>query len=248
MQYIQEQIATFSPISLKEMDSVALMKRTDTKFLIAKNKIPSVLAEIKEVYQVLEIDKNRLMTYASRYFDTENKSFYYAHHNGKINRIKIRIRQYIESKLTFLEVKQKDAKGNTTKSRIKMNDFEAKLSSKSIQFIKNITDNHFALGTSLSNEFNRITLVNIKNKERVTVDLNLSYVSGSEKKSYQNLAIVEVKQERVNRNSAIVKVLRKHRIFPYNVSKYCIGMISLYEGLKYNRFKPKLLKINKLIA
>ena len=75
------------------------------------------------------------------------------------------------------------------------------------------------------NEFNRITLVNLKDKERVTLDLNLSYKMNEVEKNFDELVIVEVKQERFNRRSEIVKKLKSIQQNPYSISKYCIGMI-----------------------
>ncbi len=98
------------------------------------------------------------------------------------------------------------------------------------------------------NGFNRITLVNMQSNERVTIDFNLTYTLGDVQKTYEGIAIIEVKQERFDRSSAIVKELRNHRQFPYSISKYCIGMVNLYENLKYNQFKRKLIKLNKLTA
>ena len=57
---------------------------------------------------------------------------------------------------------------------------------------------------------------------------------------YENLVIVEVKQPRFNRNSRIVQILKKYRYNPYSISKYCIGIVNLYQHLKYNLFKRKL--------
>jgi len=243
---IKESIASFSSISLEEINSVALMKRTDTKFVISKSQLYEVLEEVKTNYSVLEINKNRVMTYSSLYFDTEDNQFYNHHHNGKNNRTKIRQRKYIESNLCFLEIKQKNGKGETNKSRIKIPDFETNLSQNSIKFIEETTSKEYHLKPSLWNSFNRITLVNIKTKERVTVDLNLSYNIDETNKSYENIVVIEVKQERFNRNSKIVKTLKSLKEHPYSISKYCIGMISLYKDLKYNIFKKKLIKINKL--
>ena len=87
------------------------MKRTDTKFVVSKKMLPVLLETLKEKYRVLEIDNNRVMTYNSLYFDTKDQKFYREHHNGKINRLKVRMRKYVESELFFLEIKQKDHKG-----------------------------------------------------------------------------------------------------------------------------------------
>jgi hypothetical protein len=240
-------IDKYSPISFDEMNIVALMKRTDTKFVINKSQLFLILNNLDAHYRILEIKKDRLMSYSSLYFDTTENKFYNDHHNGKNYRTKIRQRKYIESDLCFLEIKQKNGKGETNKSRIKIKDFELDLSESSKGFIVSTTNQEYNLQPSLWNKFNRITLVNLKNKERVTIDLNLSYKINEVDKNFENLVVVEVKQERFNRNSEIVKTLRSIRHHPYSLSKYCIGMDSLYSDLKYNVFKKKVIKINKII-
>lgn len=245
---VEDIINIMSPTTLEEMDSVALMKRTDTKFVISASKLPALLTEVSDQYRVLEINNKRIMSYSSQYFDTPSKDFYHDHHNGKVNRMKVRIRKYVDSDITFLEIKQKDGKGYTTKSRTKIEDFEDTLSSKSNAFIQNITSNSFELKTSLFNNFDRITLVNKYLNERVTIDLCLSFALNNKIKTFDEIVIIEVKQEGFNRNSPIVKALRNTREHPYSISKYCIGMLQHYQGLKYNQFKKKILKLNKLSA
>jgi hypothetical protein len=243
---IEQNINAFSSISLEQMNEVALMKRTDTKFIVSVSQLIAVLNQIKDDYKILEINENRIMSYASLYFDTSDNKFYNDHHNGKKNRTKIRLRKYLESNLCFLEIKQKNGRGETNKSRIPIADFETSLSKLSKDYINQITLKDYELHPSLWNNFNRITLVNIQTKERVTIDLNLSYKINNTKKSYKKLVVIEVKQERFNRNSKIVKVLKSIRQNPYSISKYCIGMISLYNNIKYNLFKTKLIKINNI--
>jgi len=247
-QNIENVISKFSAISLDDMNSVALMKRTDTKFVINKTQLLSVLKSVEQAYRVLEINTDRVMSYSSLYFDTDDNKFYNDHHNGKNNRTKIRQRKYVESNLCFLEIKQKNGKGETNKSRIPVSDFEVNLSKSSSAFISETTNQVYNLEPSLWNEFNRITLVSLKNKERVTIDLNLSYKINDIEKKFENLVVVEVKQERFNRNSTIVKALKSLRQHPYSISKYCIGMVSLYNDIKYNVFKKKLIKINNITA
>ncbi|MCF6351001.1 MAG: polyphosphate polymerase domain-containing protein [Flavobacteriaceae bacterium] len=239
-------INTFTSISLKEMDQVALMKRVDTKFLIAKKQLIEILELVKKDYDVLEIEGNRLMNYNSLYFDTDLKKFYFDHHNKRVRRTKIRIRKYVESDIYFLEVKQKDIKGNTIKNRIKIDNFETNLSKKSTNFITETTNKDYSLTSTLWNSFKRITLVNKNAKERVTIDLNLSFSLDKNEKRYDNLVIIELKQERYDRNSPIVKILKKYRTHPYSISKYCVGILNLYKNIKHNRFKQKLIKINKI--
>ena len=235
-------------ISLGEMDAVALMKRTDTKFVIPLNKLSGLLNEISNQYCVLEVNKKRIMSYSSQYFDTSEKRFYFDHHNGKTNRLKVRIRKYVDSNIAFLEIKKKDGKGFTTKSRTPIPDFEMSLTTQSNTFIQKTTSQSFQLEPSLYNDFKRITLVSNNLNERVTIDLNLSFTLNECVKTFEKIIIIEVKQEGVNRNSPIVQALRNSREYPFSMSKYCIGVLQHFQGLKYNRFKKKLLTLKKISA
>ena len=245
---LKNHIDSLASISLKEMDAVSLMKRTDTKFVIPLSKLIAILKEVRNIYKVLEIKEDRIMTYSSMYFDTPTTKFYLDHHNGRVNRTKIRIRNYVESDLFFLEIKQKDGKGVTNKNRIAISGFEPILSEVSKDFIKNTTSQEFELAPTLVNKFNRVTLVSIESQERVTIDLGLTFSTEGNSKKFDELVVIELKQERFNRKSAIVKSLHQFGFNPYSMSKYCIGMVSLYEDIKYNAFKKKVRYINKIIA
>ncbi|UAM97300.1 polyphosphate polymerase domain-containing protein [Polaribacter litorisediminis] len=241
-------INRFESISLEGMDAVSLMKRTDTKYTINIHSLDQILNDLKEDYRVLEIKDRRIMNYSSVYFDTSKFKFYFDHHNGRVHRTKIRQRKYVDSDLTFLEIKQKNGKGETNKSRIRIPDFDLDLSQELKDFIFKTTSKKFDLQPSLWNSFKRITLANVKDNERATIDLNLSYSIKDQEKKYHNLVVIEVKQRKFDRKSTVVKVLKKYRYNPYSISKYCIGMVNLYKELKYNLFKQKLIKIDKISA
>ena len=105
-QEISNAIYGFKKITLEEMNAVSLMKRTDTKYIVNVNFLAPILEDLQKEYQVLEIDNRRIMNYSSVYFDTPEFKFYFDHHNGKVNRTKIRQRKYVDSELTFLEIKK----------------------------------------------------------------------------------------------------------------------------------------------
>ena len=94
--------------------------------------------------------------------------------------------------------------------------------------------------------FSRITLVHKKKKERLTLDLDLTFYDENDKGDLQDLVIAEVKQEKTSNSSDFVRIAKEMRIFPMRISKYCISSINLNPDLKYNRFKKKILFINKL--
>ena len=239
-------LSSFDKISLDEMNGVSLMKRVDTKFILAETQLLKVLAKLQKDYRVLEIDNERLMQYSTLYFDTQNKKCFKEHHNGKLNRYKIRMRKYLVSNICFLEVKKKNNLGVTNKTRKQIKDFETILSSDSKEFIYNSQINDSLLEPALYNNFNRITLVNKNHPERVTIDTNLSFKSADKEKIFDNLVVIEIKQEGKRLNTLINKALKLMSILPTNFSKYCLGITNTFDNIKSNRFKEINLKINKL--
>ena len=239
-------LSSFDKISLDEMNGVSLMKRVDTKFILSESQLLKVFSKIQKDYKVLEIDNERLMQYSTLYFDTQNKKCFKEHHNGKLNRYKIRMRKYLVSDLCFLEVKKKNNLGVTNKTRRQIKDFETILSSGSKEFIYNSQINDLLLEPALYNNFNRITLVNKNYPERVTIDTNLSFKSANKEKIFDNLVVIEIKQEGKRLNTVMNKALKLMSILPTNFSKYCLGITNTFDNIKSNRFKEINLKINKL--
>ena len=114
---LKEQLKTFAPIDLKQMDRVKLLRRSDTKYLISKKRVSDLLPSLVRDYFILEIDGNRIASYHTAYLDTPDKKYYKHHHQGRNKRHKVRFRTYVESCLSFLEVKLKH-KEKTNKKRI----------------------------------------------------------------------------------------------------------------------------------
>lgn len=229
------------------MDEVQLMNRTDTKFVMNRSFFNTILPELKDAYRVLNINGNLISHYKTLYFDEPNFAFYLAHHNGKGNRYKVRIRNYVESGLYFFEVKNK-FKGRTDKRRISVSDFETSLGITTSKFLSEILGDDRKVETKLWNNFGRITLVNKEEKERLTLDLNLSFSTEEQELSFDEIVIAELKQENVNRNSLFYRIMKANGIRPNSMSKYCIGAMQLYPNLKGNNFKDKARLIDKLKA
>lgn len=241
-------VAQFDGISLEEMDRVKLMNRVDTKFAFSTSNFLSFLPELIKHFSILEVEGTRTPRYESLYFDDVNFKMYLDHHNGRKNRFKIRYRKYVESNLSFLEIKHK-FKNRTNKRRIKVDEIPTtEIPSEHLLFINKILPSQLDLQPTMWNGFNRLTLVNKLENERLTLDFNLVFHWEDRKVELENLIIAELKQENANRNSAFYALMKKHCIRPYRLSKYCIGSIQLYDKsiIKSNRFKKKLLKINKI--
>jgi len=236
---------TLSPISLEELDQVALLDRRDIKYIFHLSQLPDLLNELKDHYRILTIDESNATDYQSLYFDYPDFQFYIRHHNGRVNRYKVRYRRYIQSNLVFFEVKFKDARGWTSKERCKRKKIHHEINEKSLDFINERTNlDATLLQPKIYVNYTRLTLVSKAMNERLTIDLSLSYNWENNTRSYDNLVIMEVKIGS-NLISPAVRVLKRYHIREYSISKYCIGIALIYPHLKRNNFKPKLLTLQK---
>lgn len=243
-------IASFNSISLKEMDDVTLMNRVDTKYIINNSQLSELLEKALKHYRIVEINGKRVIPYSTIYFDTETTEMYMMHHNGKLNRSKVRMRSYIDSGISFLEIKSKSNKGRTTKNRIGIanEQFDAMtLKEKEQDFLKEMDVQPIQLIPQIQNNFRRITLVDNQLTERVTLDTMLTFknVSTGLCKKVEDLVIIEMKQDGAL-SSYFKDYLQSIRIHSGSMSKYCMGMMLVNPNLKSNGFKNKLRKITKI--
>lgn len=236
----------FETITLSEMDDVKLMSRTDTKFVFNFLRLPEFLEKLSPFYKVLLIDGNLIHDYKSLYFDTEDRKFYIEHHNRRVNRNKIRFREYVGSGLTFLEIKLKNNKGKTIKKRIKVDSISEEITKKQQRYIHKIIGYPIEVSAKQWINFSRVTFVHKTQKERLTMDVNLTFNNKKDEGDLKNIVIAEVKQERMSRSSDFMRVAKEMSILPMRLSKYCMSTLSLNPKLKKNRFKEKSLFINKL--
>ena len=236
----------FSPINLNEMDNVKLMSRSDTKFAFQISKLPILLKEMLQFYKVLEINGKLIHDYKSLYFDTIDRKFYLDHHNGRVNRNKVRFREYVGSDLTFLEIKRKNNKGKTIKKRMKVDAINSVLSDEQQKYIHNTIGEKISLDSKQWINFSRITFVHKIHKERLTIDINLKFEENNKSGNLNQIAIGEVKQERMSRLSDFIRIAKELHILPIRISKYCISTLELNPFIKKNRFKEKILFLSKL--
>ena len=246
---IDATLAAFEPITLAEMSGIKLMNRIDTKYMININQLSGLLEKAKTDYFVQEIDGSRRAFYRTVYYDTPDAEMFVIHHNKKLNRQKIRIREYVESNQYFLEIKNKNNKGRTKKIRIPVEGENVLDEIEAIEFL-NEKSNYQAecLNQRLKNNFFRITLVNKGKTERLTIDLDINFsncITGVGSR-LSDLCIVEVKQDG-DVHSPFKDYLADLRIWKKSISKYCLGMVLTDSKLKANNFKRKLIYIHKLL-
>jgi hypothetical protein len=242
---INDQIEQFSPITLEEMEKVKLMNRIDIKYIFNDQILANVLNSIKDDYYILVAGGTSIANYITLYFDTNKNQLYLHHHNGKRNRYKVRYREYVDSKITFFEIKYKNNKGRVIKDRVKVDSIKQVLGEEELKLLHKKVSKKIVVEPRLENRFNRITLVAKEGIERATLDFNLRFKYSTEIEGIPSLAIAEIKQERYSRTSKIMQVLREFGVRPDRMSKYAIGM-SIFSGEKANNFKEKRIRINKI--
>ena len=168
--------------------------------------------------------------------------------NGRVVREKIRIRTYVDSDLTFLEVKNKNNKGRTDKKRIRIGSIDTIKEDGGEAFLRqHAWYEQSQLLPLLENSFRRITLVNKHKTERLTIDTGVTFccLQSGKISSLDNIVIIELKRDGHN-SSPIKEILRKLHIQSSGFSKYCIGSALTVSHLKCNRLKPKLRMLNKM--
>lgn len=245
--HIKQQLQSFEPTSLSQLEKVQLMDREDSKSFFHMDALPDLIKAIQPDYYVLEVNNSRIFQYETLYFDTPDLLLYQSHHNGRLARHKLRYRKYVDSDLTFFEIKTKTNKGRNVKTRIKVKEISSTLYPECIELIQDHTN--LVTGRMqpvLSVFVSRITFVSKDFLEKATLDLNIEFYINGRKKDTEGLVIAEVKQDRYSARSQFLKAQHQYRIYPNNISKYCLGILGLYNHVKYNRFKPRLLKLNKI--
>lgn len=249
---IQHWLDQLPPISLDEMSGIKLMNRTDTKFVTNKQKLAALLELAQGNYYAQEINGSRIANYRTVYWDTPDYRFYLEHHNGRAPRQKIRVRTYLDSDLTFLEVKTKNNHGRTKKKRITVPDHDREIIKEAggSEFTKQLTGETMDdVNPTVQNRFQRITLVNMGKTERLTIDFNVCFhnYETNEDAETGDLVIIELKRDG-NVYSPILELLRRLRIHTSGFSKYCIGSVMTNAHLKRNCFNEKLVRIHKYVG
>lgn len=244
----QELAGGFEPISLAEMDGVALLNRLDTKYVMTTRQLWDALTNLQQDYWMLEVEGLRLNRYRTLYFDTPDFALYHAHVNKRPERYKVRSREYADSHLAFLEVKHRTRKDRTIKDRVRTPEQVIAMTAAMTDWLGSVSPvDGSTLEPKLWNSFLRMTLVNKQCCERVTLDLGLAFATDTRRLQLDGIAIAEVKMDGLSGASPFMLQMRAQRIHPRGFSKYAVGVALLYDGVKKNTLKPRLIWVEKMM-
>lgn len=244
-------LGEFATVGLEKISAAATNDRIDTKFVLRDEDLFSVLGGLADDFHVLDIDGKRYTTYRTQYFDTESFSLFRRHHAGGSNRYKVRSRTYLNTGVSFVEIKRKTKRGTTTKIRLETDEFQTRLQDDARTFVDaNCPINSSDLLPSMLNNFDRIHLVSDKAPARLTIDLNIEVEAGEGPIRLPGIAVAEFKQQRSDRNrrnAEFLNEMRVNNVRPTGFSKYCMCLLLTHSGIKHNLFKPQLRRLNRLM-
>jgi hypothetical protein len=243
-----EIISQVSGFEKMDIDSIGrdriFSNRKDFKYLFGMIELSRILSEMQKDYVLMTVDDVVQHEYHTHYFDTADLRFYNDHHNGMLNRMKVRIRHYADGK-AFVEVKKKNNRGLTFKKRIPLDGIP----------VGDIFENewmpmldlpeHLQLELQLRVSYKRLTFYSWTWDEKVTIDTDLSYCREN---CIDNILSVVIAESKGNdhQHSPFNMLMRSERIRRTSFSKYCYGLSLLEPSVKKNNFKVlhhKALKI-----
>lgn len=237
-------VKTLEPISLESLNNAAaLQTRTDRKYIVSAARWAAVLAAIPGTYRVLETDGRRAFGYESDYYDTPDLAAYLDAARRRPRRYKVRVRHYLDSGTSAVEVKLRSARGQTVKHREWLpseNARSAALTFESRIFVGSFDEiGHDVehLTRVLNTTYERTTLTGAD--ARVTIDSGVTATdSHGRTADYGEALIVETKSSA--RAGEVDRALWAHGIRPARVSKYCTSLAALRPDLPANRWARTL--------
>lgn len=241
---LPELTSGFSPITLAELDAVAaLQTRVDRKYLLRIADVPLLLRSLPVATRVLDINGCRSFGYMSTYFDSPDLRSYHDAARRRRHRFKVRTRLYTDSGLCLLEVKTRDGRRHTVKSRMPYAASDRdRLTADGRRLVSTATGTtRWAneLHPSSVTRYERTTLLLPQEQTRVTIDVGLAVgLPGAETVPVPGVAIVETKGGRAPTGADRALWELGHR--PVRVSKYATGLALLRPDLPSNKWHRTL--------
>ncbi|MFB2556973.1 polyphosphate polymerase domain-containing protein [Herbiconiux liangxiaofengii] len=258
-------LGVFAPISLDELTARAsLQTRVDRKYVVPRDALPGILADLGPDTRVLELGGRRDFRYESVYFDTPDLASYRMAVHARRRRFKMRTRAYVDSSTAYLEVKTRGARSATVKERLEYDfDQRGELNDDGLEYAHESLD---GAGFDLVPEQLRRTVVTTYHRatlfipgpaeraegsgapahpeSRATIDTRLGWeldrsVDGTARRlETPGIAIVETKSG--SRPSGVDRILWAHGHRPSTISKYGTGLAALNPALPSNKWSRTL--------
>lgn len=232
-------------VDLDALNAAAqLQTRVDRKYVLPLSDLPAALEALPDGSEVLEIDGELSLRYASQYFDTPQLDSYFGAVRKRRRRFKVRARTYVDSGGSFLEVKTRGSGSATVKERVPV--AGSQLDDDAVHYATDLlTDAGIpgaarlatCLQPTLVTRYRRATVllpaIAGGDPSRATVDTELTWIAADGTVlRLPSSVIVETKSG--NRAGALDRTLWRHGHRPARISKYGTGMAALHPHLPAN--------------
>jgi hypothetical protein len=211
-------------------ERAALQRRKDNKYLVPLDELGSLMEDLGDEHDVLEIEGERRFDYESTYFDTPALRCFRDHIHDRRPRFKARTRCYVTTGDCYFEVKVKQEDDETAKRHV---DHDPDRRASLLPAARKLIDEVLAecgfdspetdLSTSLVTAFQRVTVVARDRPERTTFDfeVRLTAPDGAEARLAGQYAIAETKTQ--DGGGAWDRALADAGLEPVSLSKYRVG-------------------------
>jgi hypothetical protein len=216
-----------------------LLRRVDSKFVIERRYLPELLQAMAPQFELLT-GGNPAATYLTVYFDTADRALLTDHLRGRRPRHKLRVRHYLDRRLSFLELKSKTPSNRTEKQQ-RGRDFGSNdLTTVEQSWAAGLARCPGELRALAWTSCQRLTLLHRASAGRVTIDLNVSLGNADGARCLRDRVLLELKQERTGSDPAFTRALRAAHAQPVGLSKYVAAMMHSEPRLAQARFATVL--------
>jgi hypothetical protein len=233
------------PIELDELVTrAALLTRRDRKYVLPAAELPRMLSGLGPDVRVLRIDGEREFAYRSVYYDTVGLDSYLAAARRRLRRFKVRIRSYLDTGGSFLEVKTQLARNATVKHRFPhpgAGGLDAAAYATIDAVLAGLPSGRGGpLESTVVTHYRRTTLFVPPTGGRVTIDTDLRWaLPDGPGMRIPNRVIVETKTPGAAAGP-VDRLLWSLRHRPLALSKFGTGLAMLRPDLPANRWHPVL--------
>lgn len=234
-------------VGLDELNAeAALQTRVDRKYVVPSGLARQLLDTFSTVMRVLEIDGSQSFAYDSVYFDTATLDSYLLAAHGRRRRYKIRTRTYVDSAVSFLEVKTEGAREATVKERIPYRpEDRARLTMEGLDYVRETLA--AAVGSVpagplepvIETRYHRTTLYLPGSGSRATIDTDVTWQRPSRRPWVLDDAVI-LETKSGSTAGPLDRHLWAHGVRPSRISKFATGMAALHPGLPANRWNRTL--------
>jgi VTC domain-containing protein len=232
---IESQLEALPGVSLNDLDErAALLRRTDTKYVLAEHAFTVLLRRLGEDHEVLEIDGRRAFGYESVYFDTSDLRCFRDHIEDRVPRFKARTRLYRDTSHCVFEVKLKLDRGETDKRQVdhapeavdQIDEDALRCLEQALEKV-GVAPPPDPPKPSLRTTFTRVTLAPKDGRERTTCDFGIRLQRPAEASAELRRGLVVVESKSEGGSGPTDRALAEMGVEEVSFSKYRTGIALL---------------------